>query len=174
LGGEVRKWYRGIPLASIADIEALDEDFIKQWGYRRDYLYHITEFGALKRNNGESISDFTKRFNKIYGRIPDEIKPTEASAKITYANSFYVELSLLPRERRSTTLLSMQEEAIEVESNILASDKLKTRSDKEKKNQREDAPTYSNPTTSDPKLEEMTNTLKDLTFEIAKLKWESK
>jgi hypothetical protein len=174
LDGEVRKWFWGLPPASIADIEALDEAFIKQWGDRRDYLYYITEFGALKRKNGESILDFTKRFNKMYGRIPDEIKPTEASAKITYANAFDAEFSLLLRERRSTTLLSMQEATIEVESNILASDRLKTRSDKDKKKQREDSPASSNSATSDPKLDEMTKTLKDLTSEIAKLKWESK
>jgi hypothetical protein len=89
------------------DIEALYEYFINQWGYRTDYRYYITEFGALKRKNGESISDFTKRFNKMYGIIPYEIKPTEASAKITYANAFDAKLSLLLRERRSTTMLSM-------------------------------------------------------------------
>jgi hypothetical protein len=66
----------------------LDEDFIKQWGDRRDYLYYITEFGDLRRKSGESVSDFTKRFNKMYNKIPDEIKPTEASTKITFANSF--------------------------------------------------------------------------------------
>jgi hypothetical protein len=104
----------------LSDIEALDEAFTKKWGDMRDYFYYITQFGALKRKNGESISDFTKRFNKMYGRILDEIKPTEASAKITYANAFDTKFSLLLRERRSTTLLSMQEEAIEVESNILA------------------------------------------------------
>jgi hypothetical protein len=109
LDGEVRKWFWGLPPASIADIDALDEAFIKQWGDRRDYLYYIIEFGALKRNNGESILDFTKRFNKMYGRIPDKIKPIEAYAKITYTNAFDVEFSLLLRERRSTTLFSMQE-----------------------------------------------------------------
>jgi hypothetical protein len=133
LDGEVRKWFRSLPPASIVDIEALDIDFIKQWGDRRDFLYYITEFGALKRKNGESISDFTKRFNKMYGRIPDKIKPTKAFTNITYANAFDAEFSLLLRERRSTTLFSMQEAAIEVESNILTSDRLKTRPNKEKK-----------------------------------------
>ena len=47
--------------------------------YRRDYIYFIIDFGALKRKNGESISYFIKRFNKLYGRIPDEIKPTKYS-----------------------------------------------------------------------------------------------
>jgi hypothetical protein len=109
LDGEVRKWLWGLPPASIANIDALDEDFIKKWGDRRDYLYYITEFGALKRKNGESILDFTKRFNNMYGRIPNEIKPTEASAKITYANAFDPKFSLPLRERRSTTLISMQD-----------------------------------------------------------------
>jgi hypothetical protein len=139
-----------------------------------DYLYYITEFGAFKRKNGESISEFTKRFNKMYGRFPDEIKPTETSAKITYSNKFYEKISLLLRERRSTTFFSMQEATIEVESNILTSDRLKTRSEKDKKKHREDSLSSSNSATSDPKLDEMTKTLKDMTFEIATMKWESK
>jgi hypothetical protein len=110
----------------------------------------------------------------MYGRIPDEIKPIEASAKITYANAFDEKFSLLLRERRSTTFLSMQEETIEVESNILSSERLKTRYEKDKKKHREDSPASSNPTTYDPKIDEMTKTFKDMTSEIAKLKWESK
>jgi hypothetical protein len=122
LDGEVRKWFLGLPPTSMENIDALDEAFIKQWGDRRDYIYYITEFGALKRNNGESISEFNKIFNKMYSRIPDEIKLTEASTKITYSNAFDAKFSLLLRERISTTLLSMQEEAIEDESNNLALD----------------------------------------------------
>jgi hypothetical protein len=110
----------------------------------------------------------------MYGRIPDEMKQTESSTKINYSNAFDVYFSLLLRERRYTTLLSMQEEAIEVESNILASDMLKTRYDKGKKKHREDSPASSNTATSDPKLDEMTTNLKYLTSEIAKMKWESK
>jgi hypothetical protein len=107
IDGEVRKWFKGLHLASIANIDALDETFIKEWGDRRDYLYYICDFGALKRKNGESISDFTKRFNHIYGRIPYEIKPTEDFAKITYPNAFDEELPVLLRERISTTLFTI-------------------------------------------------------------------
>jgi hypothetical protein len=60
----------------------------------------------------------------------NQLKPY---ANITYANAFDANLSLLLRERRSTTLLSMQEAIIEVESNILESERLKTRSNKDKK-----------------------------------------
>jgi hypothetical protein len=133
LDGEARKWFRILPPNSIVDIDALDDTFLRHWGDKKDYLYYITEFGALKRKQGESISDFTKRFNKMYSKIPDEIKPSETSAKITFANAFDVEFSLLLRERRSATLSLMQEAAIEVESNILAADKLKSRGDRDRK-----------------------------------------
>jgi len=173
LDGEVRKWFQGLPPASIKYIEALDEAFIKKWGHRRDYLYYITEFGALKRKSSESILDFTKRFNKMYARILDEIKPNEASTNITYANEFYADFSLLLRERRYTTLFSMHEATIEVESNILASNRLKTRFDKDKKKHREYSHASSISAMYNPKLDEVTKNLKDPTS-IAKLKWESK
>ena len=88
LDGQDRKWFKELPANSVAGIEQLDEVFLKHWGERRDLLYYITEFGNIRRENGESVSDFTKRFNKMFGKIPVEIKPTDASTKITYSSSF--------------------------------------------------------------------------------------
>ena len=65
LDGESRKCFRELPIGSIIEIDALDAAFFRHLGDRRDYLYYITEFGALKRMNGESLSNFTKRFNKM-------------------------------------------------------------------------------------------------------------
>ena len=70
---------------------------MRQWGDTKDYLYYIIDFGALKRKQGETITDFTKHFNKMYSKIPAEIKPIETSAKVTYVNSFDIEFSLLLR-----------------------------------------------------------------------------
>jgi hypothetical protein len=81
--GEARKWFRGLAPRSIIGIEALDEAFLRHRGDKKDFLYYITEFGSLKRKEGESSLFFSKRFNKIYNKIPDDIKPTETSAKIT-------------------------------------------------------------------------------------------
>jgi hypothetical protein len=67
----------------------------------------MTEFGSLKRKEGESIYDFSKRFNNMYNKIPSEINPSEALAKITYANSFDLDFYLLLRERRATSLAHM-------------------------------------------------------------------
>ena len=40
----------------------------------------------------------------MYGKILADIKPTETSTKLAYANAFDAEFSLLFRERRPNTL----------------------------------------------------------------------
>jgi hypothetical protein len=143
LDGEARKWFRALTPGSIDGIEALDDVFLRQWGDKKDFMYYITEFGSLKRKEGESVSDFSKRFNKMYNKIPAEIKPTEASAKITYASAFDPDFCLLLRERRATSLAHMQDAALEVESNILAVDRLRNKADRDRGRGRSEASTSS-------------------------------
>jgi hypothetical protein len=54
LDGEVRKWFRGLTPGSIVGIEALDNAFLRQWGDKKDFMYYMTEFGSLKKKEGES------------------------------------------------------------------------------------------------------------------------
>jgi hypothetical protein len=105
----------------------------------------------------------------MYGKIPAEIKPSDASAKITYSDDFDSDFYLLLRERRSPTLSLMQDAALEVESNILASQKRKGDSDRRRPNN--EASSSSN---ADPKLDKMAKMLESLTSEISKLKIENK
>lgn len=84
----------------------------------------MTDFGSLKRKEGDFVSDFSKRFNKMYKKIPAEIKPSKAFVNITYASAFDPDFYLLLRERRVTTLAHMQDAVVEVESNILFVDRL--------------------------------------------------
>jgi len=58
----------------------------------------------------------------MYNKILVEIKPTEASTKITYASDFDPDFFLLLREIRATSLDYIQNAALEIESNILAVD----------------------------------------------------
>ena len=48
LDKEARKWFRELTLASIVDIEALDDAFLKHWGDKKDLLYYHTEFGNYR------------------------------------------------------------------------------------------------------------------------------
>jgi hypothetical protein len=128
-------------------------------------LYYITEFGSLKRKEGESVSDFSKRFNKMYKKIPDEIKPTETIAKITYASDFDSKFCLLLRERRSPSLVHMQDAALEVESNIVASDKLREKSDRDRRKNKVEASTYDS-SVFHSQVDELTKLVKSLSTKI--------
>jgi len=147
----------------------LDDAFLKQWGDRKDLLYYHTEFGNLKRENGESLPDFNKRFNYIYRKIPTEVKPTPTSAKITYANAFDSDFCLLLREIRCATLAEMQDATLEVKYNIMAVEKLKSHVDRRR--QRGEA-SSSFTSSSEPELDKMTKMIESLAAEISKLKVE--
>jgi hypothetical protein len=100
LDGQARKLFKELPTNSVIGIEQLYEVFLKHWGERTDLLYYIFEFGNLRRENGESVSDFTKIFNKMFDKIPAKIKPSDASAKITFSSACDLEFCLILRERR--------------------------------------------------------------------------
>jgi hypothetical protein len=97
----------------------------------------------LKRKEGEFVSDFSKRFNKMYNKIPAEIKPSKASARITYSSAFDPDLCLLLRERRAAILAHMQDVVVEVESNILAVNRLRNVGDRNTSKSRPEAPSSS-------------------------------
>jgi hypothetical protein len=125
----VRTWFKGFPPNSINSWDALESSFLRQWGEKKDHLYFLTEFGNLKKKQNESVSDFIKRFNKLYNKIPADVKPSQPTAKVTFVGSFDPDFSLLLRERRSTTLTSMQDDAVEIESNMIASGKSRVRNE---------------------------------------------
>lgn len=124
LDGEARKWFRDLPPRSIADIDALDDVFLKHWGNNKDLLFYHDEFGNLQREDGELLFDFNIRFNHLYSRMPAEIKPTPTSAMITYSNAFDSRFCLLLRERRCNSLADIQAAAFEVEANIMVAERL--------------------------------------------------
>ena len=72
----------------------------------------MTEFGALRKKKSESVLEFTQRFNKLYNKIPVDVKPSQLAAKVTFAGAFDPDFALLLRERRSTDLTKMQDDGI--------------------------------------------------------------
>jgi hypothetical protein len=161
LDGEARKWFRVLTLGSIDGIEALDDSVLIYWGDKNDFLYYITKFGSLKRDEGESVSKFSKRFNKMYNKILTEIKPTKTSTRIIYASSFDPNFFLLLRERRDTSLAHMQDATFEVESNILTIEKLRSKFDTDRRKGRYKAST-SGSFASHPQVDELTKLVKSL------------
>ena len=111
----------------------------------------------------------------MYNRIPAEINPSETSTKLTYANAFDHEFSLLLRERRPISLLNMQDAALEVESNILASNRLKKETAQQiydRKGKKEATPGGSASLSTEGKIDEMAKLVNILTAKLNKLELE--
>jgi hypothetical protein len=170
--GQVRIWFRGLPVGSLRSYDDLENAFLRQWGEKKDHLYYLTEFGALRKNNSESVLEFTQRFNKLYHKIPAEVKPSQPAAKVTFAGAFEPDFALLLRERRSATLTGMQDDAIEIESNMMASGKLKSKVEtgtKEPKRFREQAGPSGSGKSAEEKMDDMAKIIKDLSNKISRM-----
>ena len=113
----------------------------------------------------------------MYSKIPAEMKPTKKYAKLTYDNSFDSKFSLLLRERRTNRLVNMQEASLQVESNLMAANKLRGKSDhhgedKKKKKQMSLATSWTKAVGS--KMNDMTKLIKNLSTKISTLEMENK
>jgi hypothetical protein len=98
--GQVRIWFRGLPLGSLQSYDDLEKSFLRQWGENKDHIYYLIEFRALRKNNYESVLEFTQIFNNLYHKIPAEVKPSQPASMVTFAGDFEPDFSLLLRERR--------------------------------------------------------------------------
>jgi hypothetical protein len=107
LGGVFRKWFRELHVASIDGWATLEASFMRRWDEKRDSLYYLNNFVPLKKRANETVDDFNKRFNKLYKKISEDIKPSQPTTKVTYIGEFDVDFSMSLRERRSLTLLIM-------------------------------------------------------------------
>ena len=64
---------------------------------------------------------------RVYNSIHVDIKPLVGVAKLHYVDAFDSDFSLLLRERKYASLLAMFKDALEVEENLMASEKMKNR-----------------------------------------------
>jgi hypothetical protein len=170
--GKVRTWFRGLAAGSIPSYDELENAFIRQWGERKDHLYYLTEFGALRKKNSESVLEFTQRFNKLYNKIPAEVKPSQPTVKVTFAGAFDPDFTLLLRERRSVDLTKMQDDALEIESNMMASGKLKAKfetGNKEIRRYREQGGPSGSGRSSEDKMDDMARIIKELSNKISRM-----
>jgi len=93
---------------------------MRQWGEKRDSLYHLNDFVLINKRANETIDDFKWRFNNLYNNILVDINPSQPTTKVTYVGAFDVDFSMTLRERRSSNLLVMQEDAIDIEGNLIS------------------------------------------------------
>ena len=70
LTGDVRTWFRALPVNTIADPSALYQKFLNRWEKKKDPLHILSEYEILKRGPQETVQDYYARFNNVYNVIP--------------------------------------------------------------------------------------------------------
>jgi hypothetical protein len=121
LSGDVAVWFRCLEASSIGSWTELYHAFLKGWGENKSLDQYWSEFNALRRGEDEALVIFNRRFFSAYHSMPVEIRPTETDAMVYYIMAQHLELVFLLRERKSSSLIHLFEDAIEVEENIRAS-----------------------------------------------------
>ena len=84
LGGEVKKWFKGLILNSINDLPSLHQTFINKWEVKSNPLQILAEYKGLKRNQGDSVHDYSTRFNNVYNALPPHMKAPQGMALVKY------------------------------------------------------------------------------------------
>ena len=82
LDGEARKWFKTLVGRSITTWEIMEDTFLRKWGEKKYHGHCLTEFNTLKKRHNEGVSEFIKRFNKLYLSLPADMKPHQTAAKV--------------------------------------------------------------------------------------------
>ena len=89
---------------SINNWEEMENAFTRRWGENKDHGYCLTKFNALRKIHNEDVSEFIKRFNKLYFSLPVKMKPHQTTAKVVFVAAFESKFGFSLRERKSATL----------------------------------------------------------------------
>jgi hypothetical protein len=73
----------------------------------RNVFLILEEYDHLKRQPGETVHQFSIRFNKVYHAMPTDIRPPLGSSHLHYPDAFDPEMTFQLRERKTTTLEEM-------------------------------------------------------------------
>jgi len=119
LTGDVRTWFRALPVNSIADPKALYQTFINRWEKKKDPLHILSEYDTIKRGPQEAVLDYCARFNNVYNSIPQNLRPPPDLALIKFLDGFDSDMAYQLRERAPQTLEDMPNIAVSVEANLI-------------------------------------------------------
>jgi hypothetical protein len=119
LQGKVKNWFRNLPAASIRNFHQFMQVFLDRWVIMGNVFLILEEYDHLKRKPGETVQQFSARFNEVYHSIPVDVRPPPGLAKLHFPDAFDPEMAFQLRERNTASLEEMQNIAVDVETNLL-------------------------------------------------------
>ena len=74
---------------------------------KKNPLQILGEYEKIKRNAGESVQEYCIRFNSVYKKIPDHLRPPVGLAMTKFSNGFDADMAYQLREREPATMEDM-------------------------------------------------------------------
>jgi hypothetical protein len=159
LQGKVKNWFRNLPAASIRNFHQFMQVFLDRWVIMGNIFLILEEYDHLKRKPGETVQQFSTRFNEVYHSIPVDVRPPPGLAKLHFPEAFDPEMTFQLRERDTATLEEMKNIAVDVEANLL-NRKAKLEAVRKDKTKKEHAISL------EVKLDILTNTVNEMLHKI--------
>ena len=125
LYGEEKIWFKDLPARSILTFESFQTLFLDKWEDKKSPLQVLSQYNNLKKDNFESVHEFSSRFMRVYNSIPENMKYLVGVSQLHYVDAFESDFSLLLRDRKTANLPDMFKDSLEVEANLMASGKMK-------------------------------------------------
>ena len=120
LGQDAQQWFQCLEANSINSWQDLQDVFLTYWGENKSYEEHLLELYSIRRQSNESISEFNRRFQKIYFSMPEQIRPPEAADMVYYLKAHSIVVAFYLKKRKPNTLNQMFLYAQEIEDNVWA------------------------------------------------------
>jgi hypothetical protein len=109
----------GLEIYQLQASEIFINSCLDGWVIMGNVFLILEEYDHLKRNPGETVQQFSTRFNDVYHSIPVDVRLPPGLAKFHFPEAFDPEMTFQLRERNIESLEEMQNIAVDVETNLL-------------------------------------------------------
>ena len=75
LYGEAKRWFNDLPARSIATFKYFEALSLDRWEDKKSPLQVLNQYNNLKKDNFESVHEFSRRFMRFYISIPTILNP---------------------------------------------------------------------------------------------------
>jgi hypothetical protein len=70
LHDNARRWYDGLPNASITSMDQLEEVFLRRWNVKEDPDMLLQRLMHIKKDENEAVKDFHAKFKRMSQQLP--------------------------------------------------------------------------------------------------------
>jgi hypothetical protein len=116
-----RRWYNGLPNASIKTMDKLEEVFLKGWSDKEDPNMLLIRLKNLIKQENEIVRDFHDKFETLMQNIPVSHHPSDSFLRFLYSKAFTGQLGYLLRDKNLQTIQESQELDTRIEDNLSSS-----------------------------------------------------